>query len=146
VEIEETVIPSIEGLQQIEFVKGENLFVSSFYTCTSGTGLGTGKSEYYATCKFTKKELPVGTVIEIADGWMYRPEYWENDVKAKSRPSVTSTYRIVITEDFWDTECHRAFNISTILKDTLKAEAWDDVVNAFKIYVPKSSTLYTADK
>ena len=146
VEIEETVIPSIEGLQQIEFVKGENLFVSSFYTCTSGTSLGIGKSEYYATCKFTKEELPVGTVIEIADGWMYRPEYWENDAKIKSRPSVTSTYRIVITEDFWNTECHRAFNISTILKDTLKAEAWDDVVNAFKIYVPKSSTLYTADK
>ena len=146
VEIEETVIPSIEGLQQIEFVKGENLFVSSFYTCTSGTSLGIGKSEYYATCKFTKEELPVGTVIEIADGWMYRPEYWENEAKIKSRPSVTSTYRIVITEDFWDTECHRAFNISTILKDTLKAEAWDDVVNAFKIYVPESSTLYTADK
>ena len=90
--------------------------------------------------------MPLGTQSRNVKQEYFNRFDWENDAKIKSRPSVTSTYRIVITEDFWDTECHRAFNICTILKDTLKAEAWDDVVNAFKIYVPKSSTLYTADK
>lgn len=149
VTIEEKETPSIKGLQLVEFVKDENLFVNSYYTSTVKTTISTNKDTgmvYYATCQFTRGELPVGTVIEIEDGWMYRPEYWVDDNKISTRPSVTSEYRIVITEDFWDTECHRAFNICTILKDDLTDEDWEKVVSAFKIYVPASSTLYTANK
>lgn len=125
------------------------MFKNSYYTSTGHTNMTTNKDQgavYYATRKFTKEELPVGTVIVIEDGWMYRPEYWINDAKvgANSRASVTSEYRITITEDFWDKECHRAFNICTILKDELLEEGdFERVISAFKIYVPNNSTLYT---
>ncbi|MBO4983746.1 MAG: hypothetical protein J6D23_06765 [Clostridia bacterium] len=148
-EQETETLPSIEGLQQVQFVLNENMFKNSYYTSTGHTNMTTNKDQgavYYATRKFTKEELPVGTVIVIEDGWMYRPEYWINDAKVgdSSRASVTSEYRFKITEDFWDKECHRAFNICTILKDELLEEGdFERVISAFKIYVPNTSTLYT---
>ena len=64
------------------------------------------------------------------------PEYWVNSAKVGSRASVTDTYRIVITEDFWDTESERAFNVSTITKEALTADDYETVANAFRIYLP----------
>jgi hypothetical protein len=49
---------------------------------------------------------------------------------------MVGTYRIVVTDEFWDGISDRGFNISTISKDTLTTDDRDSVASAFKIYIP----------
>ena len=38
----------------------------------------SNSNKFYATPMFTKEQLPVGSVIMLADGWQYRPEAWRS--------------------------------------------------------------------
>ena len=50
---------------------------------------------------------------------------------------MVDTYRIVVTEEFWGNNItQRGFTISTMYKDTLSKDDWDEVATAFKIYIP----------
>lgn len=120
------------------------LTANKYWNSTNSTTAITGNDKvyYYITKKFTNEELPVGTVIEIDLGWQCRPEYWVGDKKNSTRPANKTAFRIEITEDFWDTETTRAFNISKMAKIKISEQDWDDVLSAFKIYVPSTSTLY----
>ncbi len=129
---------SVEGMMLMAW-DNTNLYANAYWNCQNGTSISKGNTTakaYYATKQFKKAELPVGSVIEINKEFMYRPEYWVNSAKVGSRASVTDTYRIVITEDFWDTESERAFNVSTITKEALTADDYETVANAFRIYLP----------
>ena len=110
---------------------------------------------YFATKMFTKQTLPVGSIIEVSGGYKYFVESWELDENGtpiagtgafNSRFSATGatnnsdasafvdTYRVVITEEWWDGKDIVAFNIgntSTILSGVYE----DDIANVFKIYV-----------
>ena len=91
----------------------------------------------FATQKFTKATLPVGSVIELASGWIYRPEGWKNDAKntADSRPAEVSTAKITIDESWWGEWTTRAFNIRKADNSALTGLS-EEVSAAFKIYVP----------
>jgi hypothetical protein len=94
-----------------------------------------------ATKKFTREELPVGSIIEIAEGWRYRPEGWEY---TGTRPDNVSKIRIIIDEEWWGTYTERAFNISQNAHTTSNTVAInlspDEVANTvFKIIVPASA-------
>ena len=94
-----------------------------------------------ATKKFTRQELPVGTVIEIAEGWQYRPEGWNY---TGSRPENVTIIRIVIDEDWWGSYTERAFNISMVTHTTSSNKpitlSTDEVAQTiFKIYVPETA-------
>ena len=96
-----------------------------------------------ATHKFTKETLPVGSVIEIAVGWQYRPEAWAY-VSANGRPDNVTTYRIVVTEEWWGTYTERAFNISQTAhtqnnKVAITLTPDELAKTVFKIYVPESA-------
>ena len=125
--------------------------INSYWNSTSSTtrtpsSTGGDGKYYFATRSFTEAELPVGTVIEIAEGWQQRTEYWIDGAKNSVRPSSATTFRIKITE----ADCHgdskvtRAFNICTLYWDTVDADDMDAFLDAFKIYVPSTSTLYNA--
>ena len=129
---------SVEGLTLLEW-DSTSLFSNAYWNCSGATTLYKGNDTsktYYATKQFTKDTLPVGSVIEVSADYMYRAEYWVNSAKVGSRGSLNSSYRIVVTEDFWDKESERAFNISKIVKENLTADDWDDVASSFKIYIP----------
>lgn len=68
---------------------------------------------YWCSQKFTKEDLPVGSLIVLADGYSYRPEGWlESGANtASSRPANTNESIIEITESWWGNYTHRAFNI-----------------------------------
>ena len=94
-----------------------------------------------ATKKFTREELPVGSIIEITVGWQYRPEGWNFAVK---RPDPVTTIRIVIDEDWWGSYIERGFNISMVNHTTssnkpitLSTEEVAETI--FKIYVPETA-------
>lgn len=118
---------------------------ASFYN-SSGSDVwndtdSTWSSGFMATKKFTREELPVGSIIEIAAGWQYRPEGWSFSGK---RPDNVTVVRIVIDEDWWGSYSERGFNISQIGHTTSSNKpitlSKEEVASAiFKIYVPSSA-------
>lgn len=135
-EYEPTENVSVEGMKVYEWTT-ETLLKGKYRNNTSNTPSNTGSnSSYYTTCLFTKETLPVGSVIEISGGWLYRAEYWINSTKVGTRGNMTSEYRIVVTEEFWEGISERAFNISIVGNGSLSSYPFDEVADAFKIYVP----------
>lgn len=104
------------------------------------TQMKTGDSykAYFATQTFTKDDIPVGSIIEIADGWVYRPEGWKDGAvnSAAARPAEVSLTKVTVDDAWWGEWTTRAFNIQkTDSSDLTGLEA--DVAAAFKIYIPK---------
>ena len=135
-EVEPTENVSVEGLKAIEWTT-DNLYAKKYWNNQGAVSTGArGGDEYYATAVFTKETLPVGSVIEVNEGWLYRAEYWVNGAKGATRGNMVGTYRILVTEEFWEGCTERAFNISTLNKDKFTASDFDKVAEAFTIYVP----------
>lgn len=103
-------------------------------------------AQFVTTKRFTKAELPVGSVIKIESGWQYRPEAWTSDTVQPSatRPvNVTTTY-IKVTEQWWGNYIYRAFNVSKAggLIDFGQDPAnpqFEMAKSKFTIYVPKTA-------
>ena len=101
------------------------------------TGASNSKS-FYATPMFTKEQIPVGSVIMLAEGWQYRPEAWKSAGVQSSRPGGTSTGKITVTEAWWGDYTHRAFNLSKIGSPALTGIAQSEIDAAFTIWIPKN--------
>ena len=135
------VIP--EGYVQLTATQ-MGLMAGSFYNSTgsdSFNGTSNWNLGFMATKKFTREELPVGTIIEIAEGWQYRPEGWNF---SGSRPEPVTITRIVVDEDWWGSYSERGFNISQIGHTTSNCKVinltTDEVASTvFKIIVPASA-------
>ena len=134
------VIP--EGYVQLTATQ-MGLTAASYYN-TQGSSAWDAPHDEWATCfmatkKFTREELPVGSIIEIAEGWQYRPEGWSFAV---SRPGNVTTKRIVVDEDWWGSYTERAFNISQVGNDTNNHKVitltTTQVAQLFRIIVPAS--------
>ena len=133
---EKTNDVSVEGLKLLEW-DTTTLLKHKYHNNTSQGPTGTGTNNaFYTTSAFTKETLPVGSVIEINADWLYRAEYWVNSAKVSTRGGMVSTYRIVVTEEYWDGISERAFNISRTTNESLSSYTWDEVASVFKIYVP----------
>ena len=121
------------------------LVEGSFYNSGANANLNTGINGWYkgfmATKKFTREELPVGSIIEIAQGWRYRPEGW---AYVGSRPDNITILRIVIDEDWWGSYTERGFNISQVGHETnsnivITLTKEEIASTIFKIIVPESA-------
>ena len=101
--------------------------------------------------RFSKSQIPIGSVIYIDTGYHYRPEGWQNASGANSgtRPGNVSTRCILVDEAWWGNYTYRAFQIQN--NDSSKrytadgaSYSWDlrknfdEAKNALRIYVPKS--------
>ena len=97
--------------------------------------------KFVATKRFTKQELPVGSVIKIESGWQYRPEAWITDAKQSSRPSNVSTTYVDVTEEWWGNYTLRAFNVTngTVLDSDSSNPQFETAKTKLTIYVPKSA-------
>lgn len=96
----------------------------------------SNSKQFYASEMFTKEDLPVGSVIELASGWQYRPEAWKSEGAQTSRPDTTSTSRVVVTETWWGSYTHRAFNLSKTGNPTLE-DAAGEIDTALVIWIPQ---------
>ena len=118
-------------------------FTQGYYDSSRGDGNnytivtwdGNLSPKFFATAKFTKEELPVGSVIYIADGWQYRPEGWLNGNFVSPRQNNVSTKYVIVTEEWWGNYTERAFNVSKLGTPSITGEA-DNIPNVFKIYLP----------
>ena len=91
---------------------------------------------FIASKRFSKDEIPVGSIIEINEGYQYRPEAWVDDTVQRSRPDNVSMKHIEVDENWWGNYTYRAFNISSTSGGSLMYKM-KDAFDAFSIYVPK---------
>ena len=121
----------------IDFTNGK------FYNSTSSTGVSGDWNIYAITAnRFTKDDIPVGSIIYVESGWGYRPEGWVNDAlnTNATRPGeVTSSY-VLVTEEWWGNYTARAFNLfKTESGNKVDISSYtDSLPTVFKIYVPKT--------
>ena len=110
--------------------------IGAYYnTSSSSTGLNFTASNspyFFATAKFDKEALPVGSIIYIKDGYQYRPEGWDY---TGTRPDNVTTSVVTVSESWWGKYTTRAFNVSYV--GSSKAVGTSDL-DAFKVYVPKT--------
>ena len=95
---------------------------------------------YYLTnsSKITKEQMPVGSIIILAEGWQYRPDGWTSETEnSGQRCSETQENMVICDEAWWADYIARGFNISKIGKPKLTEEDLANIGEIFKIYVPK---------
>ena len=110
-------------------------------SATGSTVIDTVTSNHVnfaASRRFTPDDIPVGSVIVLADGWKYRPDAWKSAGPQSSRPDNVTAKKVVVTEAWWGEYIERAFNISKADGSSLEGVTADEINQAFKIYVPKS--------
>ncbi len=96
---------------------------------------------FVATNRYTKEDIPVGSVIVLEEGWKYRPDYWTYGQAApnSNRDSLTTQTYLFVTEEWWEGKEYRAFNISKT--DGTKPADYSEAIAAFKIYIPKEGNV-----
>ncbi len=120
----ETSWSATSSMKKYNFIEGD-----SRYSKYAGT--------LASTRSFTKEELPVGTVIEIAEGFMYRPEGWVGTSSGAYRSNEVTISKIVIDELWWGSYTNRGFNIAKIDGSTYASDP-EGFQNALKITVPSN--------
>lgn len=97
----------------------------------------TKSAYWWSTKKFTKEELPVGSLIILASGYSYRPEGWltSGANETNDRPANTTENVIEITEEWWGNYKYRAFNIfkSTSVSTDISEMSESEINNVFKV-------------
>ena len=93
-------------------------------------------ANFFATKRFTREELPVGSVIIIDAAWFYRPEGWIEGAQNENRPAETQEIVVVITEEWWGDYTERAFNIGVDGTPSIDGYSIETVEKIFKIFVP----------
>lgn len=96
-------------------------------------------NQFYASRRLTRLDLPIGSIIEIKSDYGYRPEAWLDDSRQTSRPPLTSTKRVEVTENWWGKYVYRAFNIYKSGNPSLQGDV--EAPNALKIYVPNDAEI-----
>ena len=114
--------------------------VSAYWHSTASLELISGVDiapNYIASKKFSREELPVGTIIEIKAGYQYRADGWTSNALLPSnlRPGNISTKYVEITEEWWGDFIYRGFNISSTSGGSIVNKA-DEAIAAFNIYIP----------
>jgi len=99
---------------------------------------------YFATIRFTRETLPVGSIIMIDSGWQYRPDGWVTDtVQTGTREPVTTAPYVVVTEEWWGNYTIRGFNISKVGTPSIMDLSAEDIHKVFRIYVPEERHTHT---
>lgn len=116
----------------------------AYWYSTEGTALhhavgDSFHSNYIATKKFTKDEIPNGSLIVVDSGWQYRPEGWqtEDSKNTSARPGNVSESIITVTDAWWGDYTLRAFNISQNPQTDISSKV-DEAKEHFRIYIPKN--------
>ena len=113
---------------------------NQYWNSSNGTSLTSGTNtaaKYFATGKFTKETLPVGSIILVADGWKYRPDAWKGTASTSNRPAEVTTQMVTVTDAWWGNWTTRAFNIARTDGGTLTNYTSNQIDKVFQIYIPK---------
>lgn len=94
-------------------------------------------NQFVATRQFTKLEIPVGSVIELDEGYQYRPDAWvDPGERNPNRPGTVSSSRVVVDGSWWGDFTVRGFNVAKEGNPALSEDEAADLLNHIHIYVP----------
>lgn len=104
----------------------------------SNYGSQASPKNFWATKKFTRETLPIGSQIILANGWQYRAEWWNanNDPvnsQGERGPVVNTAGTVTVTEEWWGGMTTRAFNIYTNPSTDISGYTEAQINEAFKI-------------
>lgn len=114
--------------------------VNGGYAASAPLYTTADNSKYYVSSgkRFTKEDIPVGSVIEIDPGYQYRPDGWVYEGYAfPGRPENVTTERIVVDEAWWANYEYRAFNVAVAGNNADLTEKVAETASHFRIYIPK---------
>ena len=116
------------------------LTMNAYYNSTSSSipvaslvTTASNSRQYIATRVFTSETLPVGSVINIADGYKYRLEGWQTLTSVNSLKRLDpSSEDMILTADHYNNYKYIAFNVSK----TAGGAMTEVDASALRIYVP----------
>lgn len=96
--------------------------------------------QFAASRIISKKELPIGSVIVLDEGYQYRPDAWTSygsRTPTFKRPAETTESVVHITAGWWNDFAICAFNISKAGNPALSDEEMQKLSDVIRVYVPK---------
>lgn len=108
----------------------------------------TNLNQYAATQLFDKTQIPVGSIIVIVDGYVYRPDAFVKvdgqlikngkgtDKSGYARQDMVSEDAVVVTEEWWANWSVVGFNLSMANNLALKESVIKSFYKKFAVYVP----------
>ncbi len=123
------------------FVLDLKMMMNVYWVSTSGSSLNTPATHkatnfpyFAASARFDRSQLPVGSIITVADGYQYRPEAWiSTGLKTTTRPGNVSEAAVVVDAKWWDVYQYRAFNLSHVKSETNITE---NDLDKLRVYIP----------
>lgn len=95
------------------------------------------KNFIYSVKRFTKEDIPAGSIIEIDSGWQYRPDGWGySGTGNQGRPGNITTAQVKIDDSYWTKYEYRAFNIALVGNNTSLIGREAEAASHFRVYVP----------
>ena len=95
--------------------------------------LNATSAKFIGSRLIEKAELPVGSVIILDEGYLYRPEAWvEGSTTNSTRPATTENTVTLVDDAWWGEYSYRAFNLSRTDGTAMTATDADHL----RIYVP----------
>ncbi|MGM9646463.1 MAG: DUF4886 domain-containing protein [Eubacteriales bacterium] len=110
-----------------------------FWNSDSGKTLQTGYNPAGAFMssgiRFTKSDIPNGSVIWVESGYMYRPDGWvgEGATDSVARPGAVKTEYVTVDDNWWGSFTYRGFNLS---RTSTSISLDGTEVDSLKIFVP----------
>ncbi|MCQ2116341.1 MAG: DUF4886 domain-containing protein [Bacteroidales bacterium] len=108
---------------------------------TRDNSTSSNLKKFTATPKFTKADLPIGSVIVLKSGFQYRPDGWTviDQVRGSgvTRPAVVKTRLVVVDETWWGNWVARGFNLAKDGNPALDDAGQAELQDCFAIYVPR---------
>ena len=148
VDVEQLVKAAGYDIKNYDYLNYEVTFYA-YYNSTSnsdivsraGGSTASNINQFAATSKkFTKDEIPVGSLIVLADGYQYRPEGWVNAKTpnaSSSRPANVTASVVEATNEWWGSFTLRAFNIAKRSNPGLSDSEMKQLDGVMFILVPK---------
>ena len=89
--------------------------------------------------RFTKEDIPVGSIIVVENGYGYRPDGWNTETGKSTiaRPNNVTTEYVEVDEAWWSGFTYRAFNVFKTPNRTDMTSLVSDTQSKLKIYIPK---------
>jgi hypothetical protein len=89
--------------------------------------------------RFTKEDIPVGSIIVVENGYGYRPDGWNTETGKSTiaRPNNVTTEYVEVDESWWSGFTYRAFNVFKTPNRTDMTSLVSDTQSKLKIYIPK---------
>ncbi|MDP2425596.1 MAG: DUF4886 domain-containing protein [Candidatus Izemoplasmatales bacterium] len=119
-------------------------FQSGFYNSTGSHNQITGDAisgNFISPDKrYSRTDIPVGTIITIQEGYQYRVNFWMNldgAFTGNTRTANLTTSRVVVDDAWWGEQQYVSFNISQVGTPNIASQV-ELVASKFQVLLPNS--------